>query len=196
MIGGASAKKSGKKSENTDRGCSEYGQKHFGVGRSALHTLQSVMQHCMLHQTAHFTQYAYNLSSHLFPRFAVSSRGHLYHDALSILHTHTHTHTRTYMHTYTHKHTHTHTHTHTHIHIRTHTCTHTHTHERARACTHTHNTHTNTHTKTHTQKHTHTHTHIHIHMRFNKPTCCGNIPNFIKSTDNSNEKVGFSQCDS
>ena len=29
-------KKSGQKSENRDMGCSEYGQKYFGVGRSEL----------------------------------------------------------------------------------------------------------------------------------------------------------------
>ena len=29
-------KKSGQKSENTDIGCSEYGQKYFGIGRSAV----------------------------------------------------------------------------------------------------------------------------------------------------------------
>ena len=34
MIGGASAKKSGQRSENMDTGCLEYQQKYFGVDRS------------------------------------------------------------------------------------------------------------------------------------------------------------------
>ena len=36
LIGGASGKKSGQKSENTDTGCLEYWQKYFGVGGSAV----------------------------------------------------------------------------------------------------------------------------------------------------------------